>query len=394
MKNLYEAATNLFAYTSELRRDFHRHPELAFKEVRTAGIVARELREMGLEVTTGIAETGVVGLLETEKPGPTVLVRVDMDALPINEDTGAEYTSLTPGVMHACGHDGHVSIGLTVARILNDLRHEFSGRVKLIFQPAEEGMGGALRMMQDGVLQNPRPDACLSVHLWNELPVGNVAIVPGPLMAGAAFFSIHLIGKGGHGALPHSTIDPVVAAVQVVSALQTIVSRNVSPLKSAVVSITSIKAGEAFNIIPQMVEMRGTIRYFEPEIQKIVMERLEQIVQGVAGAMNCHAVIDMQRPAPAVINHPRLAERLKTMAEKSFPALTILSDFRTMVSEDMAEILNEIPGVYLMVGSANPEKGLVFGHHHPKFDFDERALVNAASLLAGAVLEFTKPGTS
>lgn len=391
MSKIYDSAKDLFSYTQALRRDLHRHPELAFKEMRTAGIVSRELSAVGMEVTSGIAETGVVGLLEAEKSGPTILVRFDMDALPVQEDTKVEYASEIPGVMHACGHDGHVSVGLTVARILSNMKNEFNGRVKFIFQPAEEGMGGALRMMKEGILDNPKPDASLSLHLWNELPVGSAAIVPGPLMAGAAFFSILITGKGGHGALPHLTVDPVTAAVQIVSALQTIVSRNVSPLKSAVVSITCIQAGEAFNVIPQTAELRGTVRFFEPEVKKIVMSRLEKIVYSVADAMNCQAVLDIQRPAPAVVNDPALAGRLMKMATLEFPQLNVISDFRTMVSEDMAEILTEIPGVYMMVGSANAERGLNYGHHHPRFDFDEQALVNAAALMTGAILELSKP---
>ena len=251
MIDFFQEAQNLFEFTRMLRRDFHRHPEIGFKEVRTAGIVAKELVQMGLEVTSGIAETGVVALLEGSKTGPVVLLRFDMDALPVFEETGAEYASLTPGIMHACGHDGHVAIGITVARMLNEIRDELPGTVKFVFQPAEEGQGGAERMIKAGVLNNPAPTHTLALHLWNEMPVGSVGFVPGAMMAGAALFSIKLTGRGGHGAIPDQTIDPIIAATQIVSALQTIVSRNISPMQSAVVSVTYIRAGETYNVIPQ-----------------------------------------------------------------------------------------------------------------------------------------------
>jgi amidohydrolase len=264
MVNIVDEANELFDYTQDLRRDFHRHPELGFKEIRTANIVNKELSNMGLEVKTGVGQTGVVALIEGKNPGPVVLIRFDMDALPIKEETNADYASTNPGVMHACGHDGHVAIGLTVARLLNKHRSEFSGTVKLVFQPAEEGLGGAEWMIRDGVLQSPQPDFALALHVWNEKPVGWIGIVPGPVMAAADTFSIKILGKGGHGAVPNLCNDPILAAAQVVNLLQGIVSRNVSPLKSAVVTVASIHGGEAFNVIPPDVELKGTLRTFEP----------------------------------------------------------------------------------------------------------------------------------
>ena len=240
----------------DLRRDLHRHPELGFEEYRTAGIVSAELNRLGLEVTTGVGKTGVVGMLEGGGPGPTVLVRFDMDALPVSEETGAEYASQNPGKMHACGHDGHVAVGLTAARLLSAHRSELAGNVKFLFQPAEEGRGGAQAVLEAGVLSNPRPDLTLALHIWNEKPLGWVGVVPGPLMAGSEIFHVRITGKGGHGAMPDQTIDPMVAAAQVISALQTIVSRNISPLEAAVVSVTRIWGGETFNVIPPAVELQ------------------------------------------------------------------------------------------------------------------------------------------
>ncbi|MCK5430678.1 MAG: amidohydrolase, partial [Anaerolineales bacterium] len=276
--NFLADALNLFDYTRTLRRDFHQHPELGFKEFRTAGIVARELNDLGLEVTTGIAETGVVALLEGLRPGPVVLLRFDMDALPIVEETGAEYASLTPGVMHACGHDGHTAVGLTVARLLTAYSQEFAGTVKFVFQPAEEGLGGAEIMVAEGVLDNPKPDITLALHLWNEEQVGWLGIAPGPLMAAGEIFRVRVTGKGGHGALPNQTIDPVITTAQIISALQSIPSRNVSPLQSATISVGSIHGGEVFNVIPSEVEFHGTIRTFESSVRQVVLERFQQVV--------------------------------------------------------------------------------------------------------------------
>ena len=385
-----EEAQALFGYTQDLRRDFHRHPELGFHEVRTAGIVARQLHDLGLEVTSGIGKTGVVAMLEGARPGPVVLLRFDMDALPILEQTGAEYASENPGVMHACGHDGHTAIGLTVARLLNDHRQDLSGTVKLVFQPAEEGLGGAESMIADGVLEGPRPEVGLALHLWNERPFGWVGVSSGPTMAAAEIFHIKLTGKGGHGAVPNLTTDPVVAAAQVVTALQSLVSRNVSPLQSAVVSVTTLRAGEAFNVIPGEAELRGTIRTFDPQVRQRVLARFGELVQGVAQAMGCQAEVEVKSITPAVVNAPQIAKQIQTVARDMLPESEIDDGFQTMGSEDMAFMMQDIPGCYFFVGSANAEKGLNYGHHHPCFDFDERALPHAAALIASAAAEFLK----
>ena len=390
MRDFFIEAQLLKEYSRGLRRDFHRHPEVGFQEVRTAGIVSQELNELGLEVTTGVAKTGVVGLLETPRPGPVVLVRFDMDALPIIEETGAEYTSQNPGVMHACGHDGHTAIGLSVARLLSKRIDELSGAVKFVFQPAEEGLGGAEGMIAEGVLVNPRPDITLALHLWNEKPVGWFGVTPGPLMAASEVFQIRLEGKGGHGALPHLAVDPILAASQIVSALQSISARNISPLKSAVVSITSLNAGETFNVIPQTLEMKGTIRTFEKDIRQVVIERFREIVQGVGETMGCQVEIDLQLLTPAVVNDPVITQRVYEEGKRIFPDAFFDTSIRTMVSEDMAYMMEDIPGCYFLVGSANPAKGLDAPHHHPRFDIDEEALPNGVALLAGVIASYLK----
>lgn len=389
MFSLLAESFPLFDYTRSLRRDFHRYPELGFREVRTAGIVARELHALGLEVTTGVGQTGVVALLEGNQPGPVVLARFDMDALPITEETGAEYASQTPGIMHACGHDGHTAIGLTVARLLHVHRHQLAGTVKLVFQPAEEGLGGAEAMIADGVLENPKPTLTLALHLWNDKPLGWLGITPGPTMAASDAFQMRVIGKGGHGAAPHLTIDPVLTAAQIIIALQGIVARNIAPLKSGVVSVTAIRGGETHNVIPPLVELKGTIRAFEPEIRNLILERFHQITIGVAQAMGCRVEVEFKRISPPVINEAAITRRVQEIAARLLPKSVIDPDERTMGSEDMAFMMEQIPGCYFFIGSADAEKGLNASHHHPRFDFDEDALPRAAALMAAVVSEFS-----
>ena len=396
MTNFTPLAHELFPYTQTLRRDFHMHPELGFREFRTSGIVAKELEALGLEVTKGVGKTGVVGYLEGSRPGPTILLRFDMDALPITEETGAEYSSTNPGVMHACGHDGHTAIGLTVAKMLHAHRDELAGSIKFCFQPSEEGtngeeVGGALMMMRDGVLESPKVEKTLSLHLWNYYPFGWIHVAKGPVMAGGELFIVKLTGKGGHGAIPESAVDPVVAAAQIITAIQTIVSRNASPLRPAVVSVTSIHSGTAFNIIPQTAELNGTIRTFDPEVRKIVLERFEQIVRGVAVSMGCDVEIIIKQVTTPVVNNDYVAESVLNSAQTLFPEATIdTSAYLTTGAEDMGYMQEKADGCYFFVGSANPEKHLDYIHHHPKFDFDERALVTGAALMATAAADLLK----
>jgi amidohydrolase len=381
---------SLFPYTRALRRDFHQYPELGFQEVRTAGIVARELANLGLEVTTGVGRTGVVAMVEGQQPGPVALLRFDMDALPIQEANDTEYISHNPGIMHACGHDGHTSIGLTVARLLQAHVSELAGSVKLVFQPAEEGLGGAEAMIADGVLDHPRPDFSLTLHLWNEKPLGWLGISPGPVMAASEIFAVRLIGKGGHGATPHLTIDPVLAAAHMITSWQGIVSRNVAPMQSAVFSVTTVRGGEAFNVIPQEVEMKGTIRTFLPEVRQLVLDRFQHIAAGVASAMGCEVSVEYKSITPAVVNAPQIARAVQESAHRLFPQAVLDVNYQTMVSEDMAFMMEAIPGCYFFVGTSNEAKGLNLPHHHPRFDIDEDALPRAAALMASATVDLLR----
>jgi amidohydrolase len=388
MTDFISEAQSLFEYTQALRRDFHAHPELGFQEVRTAGIVSRELHTLGLEVHSGMAGTGVMALLESAKPGPVVLVRADMDALPIVEQTGAAYSSQNPGVMHACGHDAHTAILLTVAKMLHKHRNELAGAVKFMFQPAEEGLGGAETMLSAGILEQPKVDVALGLHVWNEKPVGWFGIADGPALAGAEIFKLKVSGKGGHAAAPHLATDSLLASAQIICALQGIVARNVAPLQTAVVSVSTIHAGETFNVLPTQVEMTGTIRTFEPQVRDRVLQRFNETVRGVAEAMGCQVDIDVQRLTPATLNHKETSEHIQSIARRLFPMAQVEpANFVTMGSEDFAFVLEKVPGCFFFVGSANPEKGLDAAHHHPKFDIDETALVSGAALLTASIIE-------
>ena len=396
MTDFLNEAKALFPYTQSLRRDFHMHPELGFREFRTSGIVAKELEALGIEVTKGMGKTGVVGLLEGAKPGPTLLLRFDMDALPMTEDTGADYASQSAGIMHACGHDGHTSIGLTVARILTAHKNDLAGSVKFCFQPSEEGnngeeVGGAEMMLRDGVLEGPKVDMTLSLHIWNEKPLGWVHVAKGPVMAGAEQFKVQIVGRGGHGAIPDQAVDPVVCAAQIVSASQTIVSRNVGPLETAVVSFTTINGGTAFNIIPQEVIMEGTIRTFDPRVRKTVVQRFEEIVTGVASAMGCQAEVTVKRLTPALINAEEVTDKVQQTARRVLPqAHHDNTPYLTMGAEDMAFMQEKVSGCYFFVGSNNKDRDLVYGHHHPKFDFDEQVLITGSALMAAAAADILK----
>jgi amidohydrolase len=379
-----EGAARLEGELIARRRDFHQHPELGFQEHRTAGIVASELEALGLEVQRGLAETGVVGVLEGARMDPVLLLRFDMDALPIQEQSQAAYASTTPGVMHACGHDGHTAIGLAAARLLTEARADLPGRVKFVFQPAEEGLGGGKRMVEEGVLESPKPDMALAMHLWNERPNGWYGIGAGPVMAGAERFEIDLEGSGGHGAAPHLARDPVIAAAHLVSALQTVVSRDMDPLDTVVVSVTQLQAGEAFNVIPASARLCGTIRTFTAEARERVSDRLRRISVGVADAHRCRAKVAIEQVAPPVVNDARVGAVVREAVEELFPGAKVDSEHRTTGSEDMAYLMAESPGCYLFAGSGNTAKGLDAPHHNPRFDFDEGCLKSAAALISAA----------
>ncbi len=386
--DFHAAAEDLQEEMIARRRDFHRHPELGFQEVRTAGIVAKELNELGLEVQTGVGKTGVVGMLEGDEPGPTVLLRFDMDALPIEEENSTDYISTTSGVMHACGHDAHTTIGLGVAKMLTPYRYQLKGRLKFVFQPAEEGLGGARAMIADGVLDNPVVEYALGLHVWNDKPVGWVAASPGAVMAAVNSWKMIITGAGGHAASPFQTRDPIVAAAQIVTAAQSIVARNIDARESAVLSVSTIHAGDATNIIPSRVELSGTLRSYLPSIHELVQRRFEQIATGIAKAMDCDAELEWLTAGEAVTNDADVACLVREVAG-GIPGVTnVSSSERTMGSEDYGELMVDAPGCFFFVGSNNKEKELDFPHHHPRFDIDERVLTIGAALMASSAARY------
>ncbi len=371
-----------------LRRDLHQHPETAFEEVRTAGIVARELAALGMEVQTGIGTTGVIGLLEGAHDGPTVLVRADMDALPIHEENEFEYASTVPNKMHACGHDGHVSISLAVAKMLSAHKDSMRGRIKFVFQPAEEVGRGARAMIDDGALTDPRPDVTVGLHLWNSLPYGVVSAADGGVMAGASIFNITITGKGAHAANPHTGVDPVVCAAHMITAFQTIISRGIDPTDTGVISVTQVDAGDAYNIIPQKATLGGTIRTFDKATRDFISERMTEVAHSVAAALRCQAEIAIEHITIPVVNHADVGAKLRPIFE-ALPDVTALDlTARTMGAEDVSAFMDDIPGLYFFVGAQDATQDAYYGHHHPRFSIDERALPLGAALLATAAAAY------
>jgi len=339
-------------------------------------------------VQTGIGKTGVVGVLEGANDGPTVLWRADMDALPIVEENAVDYVSQTPGKMHACGHDAHTTIGLGVAKLFAKHRDQLNGRIKFVFQPAEEIVAGAEAMIKDGALNDPSPDVSLGLHLWNSMPLGKVGVSDGPIMAGSSVFTITITGVGGHAASPHSTADPVTTAAQLILALQTVVSRNVNPLDRVVLSITQMKASDADNIIAETVELRGTFRTYTLDVRDLVENRITEISQNLCTAMNCKADVQIKHGTIPTVNDPAVAQRVRGAINGLVAGDDLLMNERTMGSEDVAYFMKDIPGTYLFVGSNNAERGLNFGHHHPRFDFDEGALSLGVALASAAIASY------
>jgi amidohydrolase len=375
----------------EWRRQIHQKPELGFQEKITAEFISQKLQNWGIEHQVGIAQTGIVAIIKGEKSthGKVLAIRADMDALPIQELNEVPYCSQRDGIMHACGHDGHTAIALGTAYYLHQHRQDLNGTVKIIFQPAEEGPGGAKPMIAAGVLNNPNVDAIIGLHLWNNLPLGTVGVRPGALMAAVELFRCSIFGKGGHGAIPHQTVDSLVVAAQIVSALQTIVSRNINPLDSAVVTVGELHAGTAVNVIADTAKMGGTVRYFNPDLAGFFKERIEKIIAGICQSHGANYDLDYIHLYPPVINDAQIAALVRSVAEEVIEIpIGVFSECQTMGGEDMSFFLQEVPGCYFFLGSANAEKKLDYPHHHPRFDFDETALPMGVEMFVRCVEKF------
>lgn len=357
------------------RRALHRIPELAYDEHQTSAFVADKLRSFGLEVETGIGGTGVVATLKRGTSNRVIGLRADMDALAITEATGLDYASQHPGRMHACGHDGHMAMLLAAARHLAK-SGRIDGTVRFIFQPAEENEGGARRMIEDGLFDRFPVDAVFGMHNWPDLPLGRAGLTTGAMMAAFGIFDITVTGRGAHGAMPHQGADPIACMFQIGTALQTIAARNVSPMASAVVSVTTVHGGDAWNVIPSSCRMTGTVRWFAPTVGDLIETRLKAIVSGVAEAMGCTATIDYQRRYPATINDPQEARFVQDVVRGVSPVLTLDETIEpSMGAEDFAFMLQERPGAYIWVG-----QGGGHGLHSPTYNFNDDALPVGAAL--------------
>jgi len=376
------------------RRDFHQHPELGFEEKRTSSIVANELHSLGLTVHTEIGKTGVVGVLCGEHPGPTVMYRCDMDALPITEESEHSYVSRHPGVMHACGHDGHIAMALGIAKLMAARQAELYGNIIFVFQPGEEGRGGALAMIKDGLLDmEPQPDVVLGLHLWNPLPVGTIGVSAGAVMSGSSVFNITIQGRGGHAAMPHTTIDPVACAGQLITALHTLVGRRMNAMDGAVVlSVTGVNTSSfTHNIIPATVELTGTFRSFNAYTSELLEQHIRDVTRSVCESMSCIATTHVRHLTIPVVNNSEVVERATRAFTRVITPEQIDTHPHTMASDDVSYLLDEIPGLYFFLGGANQARGLTYGHHHPRFDFDEDALPLGVALVCSAIGDYLLP---
>ncbi len=372
------------------RRQFHENPELGFQEFETARAVAERLAALGVEdIRTGIAVTGVTGLIHGGRgPGKTVLLRADMDALPILEENDVDYRSKVDGKMHACGHDAHTAMLLGIARVLTDRKAEFAGTVKLLFQPAEEGGGGARVMIEEGVLSDPTVDAVFGMHMDQGSPVGTISARPGPALAAADRFYVTIKGKGGHGAHPDLTHDPIVIGAQIVTALQTVVAREIDPIESAVCTVGAFIAGEAANVIPDTAILRGTLRSFKPEVRVHLAEAVERIITNVATSMRATVDYDYAPGYPPTVNDDAMTEMVLGIAREVVGEENVRVPPAMMGAEDFSYFLEQKPGCFYFVGSANEDRGLTWGHHHPRFDIDEESMIYGMDVMIRTVLTY------
>ena len=374
----------------ELRRDFHQHPELGFEEFRTSQKVIEYLQQLGLEAKQ-ITKTGVVATLYGKQPGPTAMLRADMDGLPVQEENEVSYKSLNPGIMHACGHDGHTAMLLTAAKILCRYREKLSGNVKFVFEPNEENVA-ALQMIEDGVLQDPNVDACFGIHLWSTLESGKMAITPGPVMAGMNHFDLIIKGKGGHTATPQNSVDPILTAASVIQAVQAIQTREISVLQPTIIMFGQIEGGTASNIIPDKVTLKGTMRFLhdiEEDEEEGPAQRFERIAANTCRAHRADYQLDFVSGHPTLVNDRALTEVVKLVARKVLDGSTDkIVAYISLAGEDFSEFAARVPGVFYFIGSGNREKETDFPHHHSRFNIDEDVLQLGVEMHVRTALQY------
>ena len=372
--------------TIDMRRELHRIPETAFCEQKTSVYISDCLRSLGLKVETGIAKTGVVGLLELGKEGKTLMIRADMDALPVQEKTGLPFTSTHEGVMHACGHDAHMAMALGAASILSRIKGELRGNIKFVFQPAEEGPGGARPMIEAGVLENPKVDFVTGCHLHDSAE-GTIGVRPGCVLAANDRFELKIIGRGGHGAMPHLCVDPIDVGVQVINALQRLASRQINPLSPVVLTVGSFHAGTAFNIIPGETEMAGTTRTFDRGIWDSWQERMERIIKGVCDAMGAGYEFNFFRGYPPTVNNDALVEIVRRSASQVVGERNVFEPEPIMAGDDMSYFLEKVPGFFFFLGVGRENSAPL---HNSRFDFSEEVLPRGVEMYSRLAYELLK----
>lgn len=372
-----------------LRRELHKIPELAFQEYKTSEFISEKLKKFNIDIKKNIAKTGVMGLVKGRNEyGRTIMIRADIDALPIQEVNRINYASQHKGVMHACGHDGHMAIALITAKILSKNSNEINGNIKFLFQPAEEGPGGAMDMVKEGVLESPEVNALLSLHIWNYIPVGKIGIRPGPLMASVNTFKITIKGKSAHGAMPQDGIDAIVASSNVINTLQTVISREVSPFEPCVLTIGKITGGTASNIIADKVEMEGTFRTLNQKLNKNFPKNLEKIIRGITNSTNTGYELGFDFVFPVLINDSNMTSLVETAAKDTVGEKNVLVPEQSMGGDDVAVLLQKVPGCHFFLGSSNQIKGLNSPLHNPNFNFDEDCMLIGVEVFVRAILKF------
>jgi len=389
-KTIKAISKKIFPKLVKLRREFHQYPELSFSEFKTSKRVVRELRKLRIPTKTGIAKTGVAGLLTGKKKGKTVALRADMDALPIQEQTNLPYKSKNKGVMHACGHDVHMACVIGAAIILSEIKRDLDGNLKFIFQPSEEVIpGGAKSMIRAGVLKNPIVSGIFGLHCEPGIPVGKIGVKDGPLMAQVDDFDIVISGSSGHGARPHHGVDAIVVASQVIQALQTIPSRKIDPVEPVVVSVGKIEGGTARNIICDRVMLKGTARSLSREVARKIPALLKSVTAGVAASAGATFELKYSPGYPVLVNHPRETDLARGTVAGMFGKRAIFEIKKPeMGAEDFAYFLQKVPGTFLRLGIRSPKKGAIYPWHHPKFTVDEDVIKMGAAVLAGVAFDF------
>ena len=388
MSTILEQAARFSERMTEIRRELHRYPEVGFKEYRTSELIAKTLTETGIEVIPWGGETGVVGILKGALPGPVVALRADIDALPLQEENEFDHCSQIDGMMHACGHDFHTAALLGAAMLLAEIKDRLPGTIKFIFQPAEEINTGAKAMLEKGVLQNPAVDVIFGLHNSPNIPTGQVGIKEGPLMAAVDSTILTVTGIGGHGAIPHMTKDPIVATAAMIQGLQMIVSRQVDPQEAAVISFGTIHGGNAYNVIPETVELNGTVRTFEPALRAKIPGMMRTMLEGIALATGTKAELTYINHLPAVLNPAALSRWCRGPLAKLFGEENLVTPIPSMGGEDFSLFQEKVPGVFLWLGSGNAARGISRQWHNPRFDVDEAALKYGAAALTQLTLDY------